>query len=53
MFGVVDAPALGVIYWGGKDLGSYKIDNDIERPVVTARKKCKTNDMNIVGSRSH
>jgi len=53
VFGVVDAPALQVTYWGGKRVGSYKIDDGVERPVVVAKKKCKTNDINIVGSRSH
>ena len=53
VFGVVDAPALGVTYWGGKRFGSYKIDNGVERSIVVAKKKCKTNDMSIVGSRSH
>ena len=53
IFGVVDAPALELTYWGGKSLGSYKIDNGFERPIVVAKKKFKTSDMNIVGSRSH
>lgn len=53
VFGIVDAPALKVTYWGGKDFGSCKIDNGVERSIVVAKKKLKTNDMNIVGSRSH
>jgi len=53
IFGVVDAPALKMTYWGGKSFGSYKIDTGVKRPIVAAKKKCKTSDMNIVGSRSH
>ena len=53
IFGVVDAPALKATYWGGKSIGSYKVDNGIEKPVIIARKKCKIDDMKIVGSRSH
>jgi len=53
VFGVVDAPALVVTYWGGKDVGSYKIEKGIEKPIKVANKKQNTKDMKIVGSRSH
>lgn len=52
VFGVVDAP-LKVTYWGGGDVGSFKLENGIERPVSVANKKQNTKDMKIVGSRSH
>jgi len=53
VFGVVDAPALEVTYYGGKDIGSYKIEDNIEKPISIANKKQNAKDMKIVGSRSH
>jgi len=53
IFGVVDAPALKVTYWGGKDVGSFKLENDAERPISVTNKQQNTKDMKIVGSRSH
>jgi len=53
VFGVVDAPALRVTYWGGKNVSSYKLANGVEAPISVADKKKNTKDMKIVGSRSH
>jgi len=53
IFGVVDAPALKMTYFGGKYLGAYKLENGIENSVNVALKKQNTKDMKIVGSRSH
>ena len=53
VFGVVDAPVLDVTYWGGKDVGSRKLENSIERSINVADKNKNTKDMKVVGSRSH
>lgn len=53
VFGVVDAPALKVTYWGGKDIGSYKLENGTEKSIKVANRKPSAKDMKIVGSRSH
>ena len=53
VFGVVDATALEVTYWGGKDVGSCKLENNTEKSIKVANKKQNTKDMKIVGSRSH
>jgi len=54
VFGVVYAPALNVMYWGGRATGSYKMHADgnvigiASRIPPNKRSECK-----IVGSRSH
>ena len=53
VFGVVDAPALKLTYWGGKDVGSCKLKNDIESSITVTNKKNCSKDIKIVGSRSH
>jgi len=53
MFGVVYAPALEVVYWGGRDIGSRKLENGIESSINVANRKQNTKDMKVVGSRSH
>jgi 3'(2'), 5'-bisphosphate nucleotidase len=53
VFGVVNAPALDVTYWGGRGVGAYKLKNGIEKKIKVATKKKYIKDIKIVGSRSH
>ena len=51
-FGVVYAPALDNIYYGGREIGSFKGVGE-EVPVQIQTKKSTSRAMKIVGSRSH
>jgi len=51
-FGVVYAPALDIIYYGGKDIGSFKVIGE-EEAVQIQTKKNASGKTKIVGSRSH
>jgi len=53
VFGVVHAPVLGVTYWGGKDLGAYKIQDNKSRVIHIRKRPSDTAEWIIVGSRSH
>jgi len=52
VFGVVFAPAMGIIYYGGKDIGSFKRVGGKEAIKIQTKKKT-TGIMKIIGSRSH
>jgi len=52
VFGVVFAPAIDIIYYGGKDIGSFKITGEKEAIKIQTKKKTSS-AMKIVGSRSH
>jgi len=51
-FGVVYAPALDIIYYGGRDIGSFK-GIGVEGVVEIRTKKNTSENIKIVGSRSH
>lgn len=53
VFGVVSAPALGVMYWGDKSSGAFKVEGDIEKAIVVRPRSANTADWVVVGSRSH
>ena len=53
VFGVVYAPALGVMYWGDKSSGAFKVEGDIEKAIVVRPRSANTADWVVVGSRSH
>jgi len=52
VFGVVFAPAIDIIYYGGKDIGSFKRVGGKEAIKIQTKKKT-TGIMKIIGSRSH
>ncbi|MFN2348670.1 MAG: 3'(2'),5'-bisphosphate nucleotidase CysQ [Thioalkalivibrio sp.] len=54
VFGVVHAPALGVSYWGGVDLGAFKQTGDAPAvPIRVCEPPAGASGWRVVGSRSH
>ena len=53
VFGVVHAPVLEVTYWGGKNLGAHKIQNNKTNVINIRKRPSDTAEWKIVGSRSH
>ena len=53
VFGVVYAPVLGVTYWGGVDIASFKKTEEGQQKISVRTLPTKTSDIKIVGSRSH
>jgi len=53
VFGVVHAPVLEVTYWGGKNLGSHKIQDNKSNFIHIRKRSSDTAEWKIVGSRSH
>ena len=53
VFGVVYAPVLGVTYWGGVDIASFKRTEEGQQKIRVRKLPTKTSDIKIVGSRSH
>ena len=53
ILGVVDAPALGVTYWGGESIGAYKLEDGVEKSIQVINRKENAENIKIVGSRSH
>jgi len=54
VFGVVHAPALGVTYWGGGEVGAFRSNNECEDMPIHVRDQPKnSSEVIIVGSRSH
>jgi len=53
VFGVVYAPVLGVTYWGGVDIASFKKTEEGEQKISVRTLPTKTSDIKIVVSRSH
>lgn len=53
VFGVVYAPALQVTYWGGVDLGAYKITEANIQKIRVRSLPINVSDWKIVGSRHH
>ncbi|WP_229359748.1 3'(2'),5'-bisphosphate nucleotidase CysQ [Ferrimonas aestuarii] len=50
LFGVVGAPAMGTLYWGGRSLGAWRKQGD---EVATLRARPKPEQPVVVCSRSH
>ena len=50
IFGVVFAPAQGLIYWGGKDIGAWKFDGSVTTEISVCEMQIKPR---IVASASH
>lgn len=53
IFGVVYAPALQDLYWGGKGLGAYKVENESTKKIRVRNRPSKESDWKVIGSRSH
>jgi len=53
IFGVVHAPVLGVTYWGGADIASFKKTEEGQQKIRVRKLPTKSSDIKIVGSRSH
>lgn len=54
VFGVVYAPAINVLYYGGKDIGAYKIENSKIIDLNEDRNKISSNNqLTVVASKSH
>ena len=53
VFGVVHAPVLGVTYWGGADIASFKKTKEGQQKIRVRKLPTKMTDIKIVGSRSH
>lgn len=52
IFGVVYAPALDQLYWGGVNFGSFQINKSIEKKLII-KKNNPSDPLRIVTSRSH
>ena len=52
IFGVVGVPAQNTLYYGGKDLGAYKINNN-ERPKTICARHAPLESISVIASRSH
>lgn len=53
VFGVVNAPVLGVTYWGGVGLGARKIQENESKVIHIPKRSSNTTEWIIVGSRTH
>ena len=53
VFGVVHAPVLGVTYWGGVDIASFKKTKECQQKICVRKLPTRISDIKIVGSRSH
>ena len=53
VFGVVHAPVIEVTYWGGRGVGSHKIENNKSNVIHIRKRPSDTAEWKIVGSRSH
>lgn len=53
VFGVVYAPAIDVLYYGGEKIGAYKIENSNIIDLNKNTKKTKDKNLTIVVSKSH
>lgn len=53
VLGIVYAPAINVLYYGGENTGAYKIENNIKTN-LTNNQLTKTNDsLTVIASKSH
>ena len=53
VFGVVYAPVLGVTYWGGADIASFKKSKEGQQKIHVRKLPTRISEIKIVGSRSH
>jgi 3'(2'), 5'-bisphosphate nucleotidase len=53
IFGFIDAPALGICFWAGKDFGSYKVIEGNFVPLSFQGKVLKNSSVKIAVSRHH
>lgn len=53
VFGVVDAPALGVTYWGGDGLGAWRESARKREPIRVAAWPTAGDPVRVVASKSH
>ena len=53
VFGVVNAPALDVTYWGDKFSGAFKVEGGVEKSITVRSRPASSADWIVVGSRSH
>lgn len=51
--GVVSAPALGLAYWGGRGIGSYREDDGVRAPLTVAANAALARPLRVVASESH
>lgn len=52
VLGVVYAPALDILYYGGENIGAYKIENNIKEKIPSI-KITLDNEITVVASKSH
>ncbi|MDP7028122.1 MAG: 3'(2'),5'-bisphosphate nucleotidase CysQ, partial [Candidatus Marinimicrobia bacterium] len=52
VFGVVYAPVVGCIYWGGNDYGAFKMENSMEKMSISVKTTFLAPIL-VAGSRSH
>ncbi|NPA52246.1 MAG: 3'(2'),5'-bisphosphate nucleotidase CysQ [Aquificae bacterium] len=52
IFGVIFAPAIDTLYYGGLDIGAFKIENGVQTELVLNKSPNKA-QLNIVASKSH
>ena len=53
VFGVVHAPVLGVTYWGGAGIASFKKTKEGQQKISVRTLPTQMSEIKIVGSRSH
>ena len=53
VFGIVSIPVTGEIYYGIKDIGSFKLYNNEKNLLKIKSKNYKSENLNIVASKSH
>lgn len=61
IFGVIYAPTTGLLYWGGKETGSYKLENifewsgieNIKKQSILLQPKPYNGKLRVAASRSH
>lgn len=53
VFGIVSIPVSGEIYYGIKDIGSFKIEQDVHKKLIINEKNLNNPGIRIVASSSH
>lgn len=53
ILGVIYAPALDSLYWGGENVSAQKKINEIQTPIQVAKELSNHHSFNIVASKSH
>ncbi len=52
VLGVVYAPVLDVLYYGGEDIGAFKIEKGLKKKLIQMERNSK-DEINVVASKSH